>query len=447
MFISFGYLTKKSLIFLVLPVIMVIRYYLTEKTLKNITNMFYPCFVKFLCCSINGIVLLAVKITTISKKKEIKDNKDKILLILDKDIPIENNQERLLVDEQKKENNKYTNIYSLYESSYYEKIKFEKQNKRKKICFLILVCILDFISVSYQTIMGKTIYFKESSKGLTTLTSASRLFAIAILSHLIIKNTKMYSHHYLSAIIIFIVLIAIIIFSLFTETKYKENYFSKFGLMILQELLFSSMYVCGEKYLSISEGNINKFLFIDGIIGMILSILFQIVSNYFITCSSINQFFDKSLENYCDSDHLKTILENLSFKKFGGVVAILNILALFFDIWLLWLVILKFSAIHFGAIYPIPLFYRWFSKGNIENSIVYIFGNIIIFLMTLVYNEIIILKFCGFEKNTSIEINKRSVEELNYAFDSNENESSENSDGSSTLMLQNVSERISYASK
>ena len=61
----------------------------------------------------------------------------------------------------------------------------------------------------------------------------------------------MYSHHYLSALIILIILIGFIIFSLFTETE-NEDYFLKLGLMILQEIFFSIMYVLGEVYLSIN---------------------------------------------------------------------------------------------------------------------------------------------------------------------------------------------------
>ena len=125
----------------------------------------------------------------------------------------------------------------------------------------------------------------------------------------------MYSHHYLSALIILIILIGFIIFSLFTETE-NEDYFLKLGLMILQEIFFSIMYVLGEVYLSISDGNIYKFLFIDGIIGMILSLLLQVVSYFFITCDSL-EFLVKNINIYCDNDNrLNTMIKNLGFEEF-----------------------------------------------------------------------------------------------------------------------------------
>ena len=443
MFISFGYLSKKSLLFLILPVVMIIRYIISDKTKPKIKCIFYPCFIKFLCCSISGILWILDKIINKSKKKVIEDNKDKILLILEQNAPLENNKDVLNENESTEKVNKYSNIYNLYESHYCEKIKKEKINNLKKICFLILIYFLDFISVSYQTIIKKTKYNKNPSGGQITLSSAARLFTIAILSHIIIKNTKMYGHHYLSAIIILMILIIIIIFSCLTEKENNKNYFSKMGLMILQELLFSIMYVCGEKYLSISEGNIYKFLFIDGIVGMILSILLQVISYSFIKCNSIEQFFEGDIKEYCDkNNHLNTMVKNLGYQEFGGFYAIPNIIALFFDIWLLWLVIFNFSANHFGAIYSIPLIYRWSSNKNFQNSVVCIIGNIIIILMTFVYNEIIILRFCGFDKNTAVEINRRSVKDLNCDFGENENGTSEKSD-SSSLILQDVNEEIS----
>ena len=362
MFISFGYLNKKSLLFLILPLIMIIRYYISDNTKPKVKSIFYPCFIKFLCCSISGILWLVVKITTFSKKKEVQDNK-KTLLIQDQIAPLDDSHDFLQKDESKKNANKYTNILSLYESDYNKKIKSEKKNNCIKTCFLIVVYILDFLSVNFQTIYNKTKYSENNTNGQISLTSAARLFSLAIFTQLIVKNKKMYSHHYLSAIIILIILIGFIIFSLFTETE-NEDYFLKLGLMILQEIFFSIMYVLGEVYLSISDGNIYKFLFIDGIIGMILSLLLQVVSYFFITCDSL-EFLVKDIDIYCDNDNrLNTMIKNLGFEEFGGIFAILNIITLFLDIWLLWLLIFTFSANHFGVIYTIPLIYRMISSSK-----------------------------------------------------------------------------------
>ena len=235
MIVTFGYLNKKSLLFLILPIIMVIRRLTTHLVIQKAKNMFYPCFIKFLSCSINGILWLIVKIPTITNKQKIEINKEKLFVVLDQNGIPENNQGILNKDDPKNENDIYTNIYNLYESNYYEKTQTEKKNNRKKVYLLIIFCVLDFLSVTYHTIVIKTKYYHDLSSGQFSLISISRLFTTAILSNIIIKNVKMYIHHYLSIIIILIILIAIIIFSLFTETDKNDNYFSKLGLMFLQE--------------------------------------------------------------------------------------------------------------------------------------------------------------------------------------------------------------------
>ena len=71
MFISFGYFTKKSLFLLILPIVMTIRRYLCTFKILTSKNMFYPCFLKFLYCLMNGIIWLVVEIKSISNKKEV----------------------------------------------------------------------------------------------------------------------------------------------------------------------------------------------------------------------------------------------------------------------------------------------------------------------------------------------------------------------------------------
>ena len=202
------------------------------------------------------------------------------------------------------------------------------------------------------------------------------------------------------------------------------------------------MYVCGAKYLSITEGNIYKFLFIDGIIGMILSVLLQAITYNFRLCDSIKYFFYEDKIIYCDSENkLNNMIKNLGFEEFGGYFAIPNILALFFEIWIIWLTIFNFTPNHFSAIYSIPLLIIYFISEDIDYFVVYIIGNIIIFFMTLVYNEIIILKFCGFDKNTSVEINKRSKKDSNCDFEEIESANSEQSRSQSRSDSFSLSER------
>ena len=92
----------------------------------------------------------------------------------------------------------------------------------------------------------------------------------------------MYSHQILSIIVILIAVIYANIYSPTVDPIKNEHFFRKLGLLLLPELLYSLMYVFGAKYLSITKGNnIYKFLFIDGIMGIILSILLQFISKLF----------------------------------------------------------------------------------------------------------------------------------------------------------------------
>ena len=432
MFISFGYLTKKSLLFIAVPIIIYIRRLLVESiTFKNANNMFYCDFIQSLGKSLNGILWLIVEMRTAPKKIEKQDNKNKVSTI-----PDQNNIQQ--IDLLCKDEYKNECAYNQCKSDHDKKT---KKNNRKKIFLLILVCILNFFSVTSDTVVKKTALSEGRTVCLISLTVVIRLFAIAILSHFIIKNMKLYKHHYLSIAIILIVIIVIHIISYFISNF--DDYFPKLGLMILPELLFSIMYVFGAKYLSITKGNIYKLLFINGIIGMILSILLQLFSYNFLPCvinnndgkdnyTSIDNstFIDDTF--YCDKKKkLKTMLKNFEYVEFKVGFSLLIILANFFETWFIWDLIFNFSVNHFGAVHIIPLYFHFlmliFIKSDNEcfdakNYTLLILGGVIIIFMTFIYNEIIILKFCGLDKNTAIEINKRALREITCSFGEDKDE-------------------------
>ena len=418
MLISFGYLTKKSFLLLAVPVIMYIRRLIVEKITDN---MFYPVFIQFLSRIITGILWAITKKLNVPNEKEKQEKKNKILINFDKSFLTQNNPNKSYENE--------SNRHSAYSECKKDYNKQIKKYKLKKISLLISVCFLDFISISCNTIVRKLKLFKERPIFLISFTVVIRIFVIGLLSYFIIKHIKMYSHHYLSAIIILLVVIITHIISKFTE-DYKD-YFPKLGLMILPELLFSIMYVCGAKYLSITSGNINKFLFIDGIIGIILSILIQTISYWLIKCeNSQNKVFSNNC--YCEDDKLKIMFNNFNVNKFNVLYSIALILLTFFETWLIWELILNFSVNHYAAIHPIPLFFyfiinkdaNYISNKNFEtgNYIMLISVGVIIFLMTFVFNEIIILKFCNLDKNTAVEINKRAERELICDFGDDESD-------------------------
>ena len=118
------------------------------------------------------------------------------------------------------------------------------------------------------------------------------------------------------------------------------------------------------------------------------------------------------------------MIESFGFGNFLDGISFLLILMNFYEIWAKWLLIFNFSVNHYGAICAIPLIFIFtFKNGTgIGNSIVYIIGNAIIIFMAFVYNEIIILRFCGLDKNTAIEISRRSIRDSSCDFGKDEDE-------------------------
>ena len=131
MFISFGLLTKKSLLFLVVPLTMALRLlltYLSKNELKpEERNIFYHVFLKFLGRSFHWILWSEFESMILSSKKnDDQDNKELILVN-----STQNNNDVVYLDKPERVNS----IYYLYKLDCSEKKKIEKKNKKKKFVF------------------------------------------------------------------------------------------------------------------------------------------------------------------------------------------------------------------------------------------------------------------------------------------------------------------------
>ena len=78
MIVSFGYLTKKSLLFLVVPVLMFIRIFLADHPTNEPKSMFCSSFFQFLARSFHGIVWLIFTKLYQPNKSEEEDNTLKV---------------------------------------------------------------------------------------------------------------------------------------------------------------------------------------------------------------------------------------------------------------------------------------------------------------------------------------------------------------------------------
>ena len=151
-----------------------------------------------------------------------------------------------------------------------------------------------------------------------------------------------------------------------------------------------------------------KIIFFNAVFTLICLIIIQIVVLFF-NCNKIKHLFVDDFD-FCDGKKYKTIIENFkSFKKFGGILTFALIIFNFVEIICIWLLINYFSVNHLAAIYTVPsIFYFIFEKKNLDHKIFYIIGFIVIFFMTLIYNEILVLNILDLNKNTKMEINRRA---------------------------------------
>ena len=380
---------------------------------------------RFLARLSAGILWIFYKRTIDSKKK-----KEKEQLIFNHNKSINDS------DNDFKQNRKFINQFDL------EKEKVERKLERKLIAIklkesksnlhiLIFIAFLDFFAVSISMLMSEVKIQEKISLGLLTLFSCIRIYVLAILSLILIQYRKSYAHHYFSAICIGIVGIIMVNLSfLFEKKEANEDFLTKLILMVIPEILFSLMYSLGLIYLIQTDGNVYKILCINGIISIILSIITQIIFSFF-KCNNIKGFSEDF--NFCNKhkNKFRTILYNFkSFKNFNGIISCIIIIMNLFENVFIFLLIYYFSLNHFGASFPMSSILLQFIKKSYsgkELKYPYIAGSLIIIFMCFVYNEFIILKFCGLNKNTKIQIEKRALIEFNI-ISPKENDENEDED-------------------
>lgn len=417
MFIYFGKINIKWLLFLLVP-IFICLVYLIEKYLDYEKNLFYKSFIKFFSRSLSFILWIILYKS--QKKKPKNENKEQII---EKYLSEENiSQNENIIDNDNEKNTDNENInrrkFNLSEYMLYKKkIKDNKDIKKKKFkandLFLLYTIILGFFSTTLKYIFSDIKYIEHLSGGLIVLTSCFRLFICAICSYFILDIKIFERHQHFSSAIIIIVSFIITLLSYFLEDKKNnENFFGKLALVALPEIVYCSMYIVGAIYLIKTQGNVYKLIFFNGLFGLIASVVLQFIISFFNCSKDIQNLFVEDFD-ICKGKKYKTIIENFkSFKKFGGFLTLFLIIFNFLKILNIWLLIYYFSVNHFAAIYTIPYILLYiFQENDFDYRIYYIIGCFIIILMTLIYNEIIILNFCELNKNTKTEITKRANSE------------------------------------
>ena len=373
MLFEFGIINSKLLILLIFPISAQLR----RIVISYINdNDFFQVFRAILSYLLSFIFILIIKHRT--KIEKAADEIDK---------------------EEKNSNNKERNS-SIWVNPLKEKENLMNKEKRKKnILFIIILTVIDFSKNVYSIIFR--ILNKDDinafSLGKQSIGIFLEIFLLIIISKFILK-ISIYKHHLLSLIII--------LFNLSLTFISYINYFGIKTIIVIIYYFFNNfllclLYVYGKKYLDTFYVSPYNLIFYIGII-----------------CSSIFLFYDLIVFLIVrdSNDNIHGIIlgfqNNYSFSFI--MLFFLDIIISFLCNIGIWLSIYYFTPFHYIISELISEYiyytYDWlFGKNKYQagNIILYSLIYLINLFFSLVFNEIIILNFCGLEFNTKIKIEKR----------------------------------------
>ena len=369
--ISIGYIDKNIFYPIAGGLMSILFKFLLKKTKSNLSS--YPLIISeesSMGMSLAFILLL------IYKKKDKKNINNKILNINNEIINSNNSQ---LIEYE------YTDVYEII---IYDKFKY-----------ILLTSVLDCI----QTIISINIYFDIKMN----MWIFDILF-ISLFSHLIFKN-KIYSHHYISIILIILIGIAIDIIAEYYN-NISDNIL-KICLKFFNEIIFSFIIVINKFTIERKFSKSYEICFYQGFFCFIIYSLILAVS--------------------CCFD----IFNNLVYIKnfnYNELIILFSVIIIQF-LYNLFILITneKTNPCHIIIIVIISqLGYHILDLMDstlTDIDIIIIIGLCLILFMTLIFNEIIEINCFGLEKNTKKNIIIRSkIDLINSYIDNNEDESEEN---------------------
>ena len=432
MLISLGYLSIKMLIPILIPVIYIIRHFLLdhlddrffEYKEKKHHSVFLHTFLVSISYSINIILYIVEYKITQSDIKKIQEKEFDNQLII-------------------------------------EKLKIKKKKKKYRILFLILLSFFNFFNYLFYDILE---IFKpdDYNKILFYPLSIPVYFIITAYMSFLFLNYKFYFHQKTSMIISLILSICLFaILIIYIIYKEKKNISLTSFLFLIEFIGIKSLryilFVFGKLFIEkmfVSHIKLMAFLGIFGIVFSLIgnSLSFLIKMN-FVENPEKNDFF--KIEN--GKKRLKTIFDSWgNFDVLTWLILIVIILLWFAENYIVWFCISTFSPNHFTIYSSISsIFALIFELIKQKNYIVLPVFLILcgIFISTLIFNEIIIIRFYKMDINTNVEINRRQKEEKQNikirnsdTNNSNNNDLTENSFNSEISNKNGRDSKISFKS-
>ena len=437
MFISFGHLSTKMIIPLLIPVIYSIRHYLLEEFDKNLKgqnnqekqqSVFINTLIHSISYCINCFLFLIEYKKIQSTRKEITEKEfDNQLLI--------------------------------------EKIKIEKKQKKYEVLFLILLSFFNFTNLLSYDIMS---IFKPSdfNKNYFYTLSIPLFFVITAFMSFLFLNYHIYKHQMISMIISPILsLTLLIILALFNPEKKNASLYSilflieclglrslRYILDVFGKMLMDKMFVTHIKLMA-------YFGFFGVVFSLIVNAFSYFINLKFIENPDFNDYFVIKGTNF---KRLKNIFDKWGhFDNLNWLLLIGNIILWFGENYIKWFCIYTFSPNHYTVYASINsiiiIFVELVVKNfQIKRFIIIIFSFVSlcgILLCGLIFNEIIIIRLFHLDEFTNVEINKRQKKETQISMkkydNNNGNEYPDNSfdSGNSDRLSDRTSDKSNKAGR
>lgn len=379
MIIEFGEINYKIFVLLLYPTFIHLR-----KLVPNIMNdnYYFDLFRFYLSYILSIIFLIIIKKRT---RKSIKNNES-----------INNNKGKL--NEEKED---WINPLII------EKKNTMKNKNIQNIAFIILLIFVGLITNLFYVI-SRIVYYDDNCYVplLISKQSIGPLFEITyflILGKLILNN-RLYKHHFFSLVIMLFGLI----FLIFDFTLYFGNdTFAVILYYMLYNFLFCLSYTLGKKYLTIFYIPPYNLMVYIGIITSIILLIYDTIAYFIVKEKNIK--IHGIILGFKNNFNLKFIF-----------IFIFDISLYFLTNIGIWLTVYYFTPFHFIISESISeyLFYSFYYMRNEakdyfikRNIILYIIIYIINLFFSLIFNEVIILKFWRLNYNTEKYIKEREKED------------------------------------
>ena len=420
-YFSFGFLSKKMLIPLLIPILYSIRHYALESFDQSLSELdteekkqsvFINTFIHSIAYSLNLILFIIENRNSKSRNKKTQEK-------------VYNNQ--LLI----------------------ERERMEKKEKTHTIVYLILLSIFNYFNYLFYDIISM---FKPSdyNKKYFYILSIPVFFIVTALMSSFLLNYHFHRHQKLTMIISPVFSLTLLIFIKLLKIG-KENKSISSILYLIECLGLRSLryilVVLGKLIMEKKFVTQFKLMAFLGIFGIIFSLIGSLIVNFlsfgFIQNPSLNDYFIIDEEE--GKKRLRSLFDSWGYIHFGNIMLLIATIILWFaENNVIWFSIYAFSPNHYTVYASINTIIVLFIDVVIDlfdyhNIIIYIFYTISllgIFICGLIFNEIILVRLWGLDKNTIVEINKRqkletekTVARMNLEL----SEASYNSDNDSTI--------------